>query len=138
MTLSSRQDNALENLCRKAIEHRLGDISGLPEDLAAHVLIVYREFVACYLNILRQSEKKPADWMPESLSIDPELTDGMRHFFSDYQHITRKFYSLNQKIERLQEIEKDNQPNLYRHTIDDILKHDPHSDFTGDESNDAR
>jgi len=78
MTLSSRQDNALENLCRKAIEHRLGDISGLPEDLAAHVLIVYREFVACYLNILRQSEKKPADWMPESLSIDPELTDGMR------------------------------------------------------------
>lgn len=138
MTLSNRQDNALESLCRKAIEHRLGDISGLPEDLAAHVLIVYREFVACYLNILRQSEQKPADWMPETLTIDPELTDGMRHFFSDYQHITRKFYSLNQKIERLQEIDKDSQPNLYRHTIDDILKYCTRSDRQVEENEYAR
>ena len=132
MTLSSHQDNALEKLCRQAIEQRLGDISGLPEDLLVHVLNVYRQFVRGYLNILRQSERKPADWMPESLSIDPELTDGMRHFFSDYQHITREFYNLNQKMDCLQEIEKDNQPNLYRQTIDDILKHDHPSDLMGD------
>jgi hypothetical protein len=138
MTLSNRQDNALKSLCRKAIEHRLGDISGLPEDLAAHVLIVYREFVACYLNILRQSEQKPADWMPETLTIDPELTDGMRHFFSDYQHITRKFDSLNQKIDRLQEIDKDSQPNLYRHTIDDILKYCTRLDKQVEENEYAR
>ena len=138
MKLSSHQDNALEDLCRQAIEHRLGDISGLPEDLVVHVIDVYRQFVRCYLNILRQSERKPADWMPESLSIDPELTNGMRHFFSDYQHITREFYSLNQKMGCLQEIDKDNQPNLYRQSIDDILKHDHQSDLTGDKDNDAR
>ena len=128
MKLSSRRDDALANLCRKAIEHRLGDISGMPEDLAAHVRIAYREFVACYLNILRQSEKKPADWVPESLSIDPGLTDGMRHFFSDYQHITRKFYILNHKLERLLQIDKSSQPNLYRHIIDEILEYDHQSD----------
>ena len=138
MTLSSHQDNDLEKLCRQVIMHRLGDISGLPEDLVVHVLKVYRQFVSCYLNILRQSERKPADWMPESLSIDPELADGMRHFFSDYQHITREFYSLNQKMACLQEIDKDNQPNLYRQTIDDILKHDHQSDLMGEKDNDAR
>ena len=138
MTLSSHQDNALEQLCRQAIEHRLGDVSGLPEGLVVHVLKVYRQFVECYLNILRQSERKPADWMPESLSIDPELTDGMRHFFSDYQHITREFYGLNQKIDCLQEIDKDNQPNLYRQGIAEILKHDHQPDLMGDEDNDAR
>ena len=138
MTLSSHQDIAMENLCRKAIEHRLGDISGLPEDLVAHVLIIYREFVAGYLNILRQSEKKPADWMPESLFIDRELTDGMRHFFSDYQHITRKFYILNDRIERLLQIDKTSQPNLYRHTVEDILKYGHRSDEQVKENDYAR
>jgi hypothetical protein len=128
MTLSSHQENALEKLCRQAIAHRLGDISGLPEDLVVHVRMVYREFVACYLNILRQSEKKPPDWMPESLFVDPEMTDGMRHFFSDYQHITRKFYILNHKMERLLLIDKSSQPTLYRHIIDEILEYDHQSD----------
>jgi hypothetical protein len=138
MPLSSRQNSALENLCRKAMEHRLGDVSGLPEGLAAHVRIVYRKFVACYLDILRQSEKKSADWMPDSLLIDPELTDGMRHFFSDYQHITRKFYILNDKLERLLQIEKSKQPNIYRRTIEDILKYCHRSDEQAEENDDAR
>ena len=128
MRLSNRQDNALEKLCLNAIEHRLGDISGLPQNVVAHVLVVYREFVACYLNILRQSENKPADWMPDSLFIDRELTDGMRHFFSDYQHITRKFDILNYKIERLLQIDKTSQPNMYRHTVENILKYGHRSD----------
>jgi hypothetical protein len=138
MRISSHQDRTLEKLCRDAIEQRLGDISGLPEDLVAHVLGVYREFIACYLNMLRQSEKKSADWVPESLSIDPELADGMRHFFSDYQHITRSFYTLNRKIEGLQKIDKDSQSNLYRHAVDDILKHDHRSGFPGCEDDNAR
>jgi len=138
MTLSSRREKALDELCRKAIRQRLGDISDLPEDLVVHVLRVYRQFVTCYLNILRQRQKQPADWMPESLYIDDELVDGMRHFFSDYQHITRKFYTLDPKIRRLQQFDKSSQPNLYRHTIDDILKHGHRSDFPGDENDDAR
>jgi hypothetical protein len=42
---------------------------------------VYRDFIDGYLNLLRQKEKKPADWTPETLSIDAELADEMRHFF---------------------------------------------------------
>ena len=138
MTSSTHRDSALEKLCKTAIAQRLGDVSGLPQDLKEYVLKIYRKFIASYLNTLRQSEKKPADWMPETLSIDEELADGMRHFFSDYQHIARAFYTLNQKMDRLQQIDKDSQPNLYRHTIDDIMGRDRPSDLPGDEYEDAR
>ena len=138
MTSSKHRDTALEKLCKTAIEQRLGDVSGLPKDLMEHVLKVYRKFIASYLNMLRQSEKKPADWIPETLSIDEELADGMRHFFSDYQHIARAFFTLNHKINRLQQIDKENQPNLYRHAIDDILWRDQPSGFPGDEYENAR
>ena len=121
MTALNNPDSALEKLCNAAIERRLGDISGLPQELVAYVLKVYREFIASYLNMLRQRENKPTDWTPETLVIESELTDGMRHFFSDYQHITREFNRLNQKMGRLQEIDKNSQGNLYQHTIDDIL-----------------
>jgi hypothetical protein len=122
MTAINNQDNAVEKLCNQAIERRLGDISGLPEKLVAYVWLVYREFISSYLNILRQSERKPADWIPETLSIDAELTDGMRHFYSDYQHITKEFYRLDQQLTRLQQTDKVRQFNLYQNMIDDILQ----------------
>ena len=122
MTVSNHQDKALKKLCTEAVDLRLGDISGLPQELTEYIFRVYNEFIASYLNMLRQQENKPANWMPASLSIDTELVVGMRHFFSDYQHITREFDRLNQKMDRLQKIDKDHQFNLYQHTIDDILK----------------
>ena len=111
-----------KKLCNTAIERRLGDISGLPTELVEYVLKVYHKFVPCYLNMLRQRDHKSADWTPESLSIDSELTEGMQHFFSDYQHITKEFYRLNQKMDRLREIDKFSQHNLYQHKIEEIVQ----------------
>ena len=121
MPALNHTSSILEKFCNTAIEQRLGDISGLPEALVANIRKVYCDFITGYLNMLRQRDKKPADWMPDSFSIDAELADGMRHFFSDYQHITRAFYRLNRKMDRLREIDKDSQFTLYQHTIDDIL-----------------
>ena len=114
-------DNALEILCRSAIEKNLGNVSELPDELVDCVFRVYREFMTCYLNILRQQDNKPSDWIPETVSIDAELADQMRHFFSDYQHITRNFYKLNQKMEQLLAGDKNTHPKLYHHKIDEIL-----------------
>ena len=44
----------------------------------------------------------------------------MRHFFSDYQNITRDFFRLNARMSRLAEIDEVGQPNLYRHAVDEI------------------
>ena len=138
MTAKTQTEPAVDNLCRKAIEQNLGDLSQLPQELLSCIFGVYREFMTCYLNILRQNENKPADWMPAAVRIDAELTDQMRHFFSDYQHIARAFCRLNHKINRLQQIDKESQPNLYRHAIDDILGRDQPSGFPGDEYENTR
>ena len=122
MTASNRQDPALDILCRTAIEENIGDISKLPEKLLNCVFKVYREFMACYLNILRQKKHRPADWIPARVTIDAGLTDQMRHFFSDYQHITKRYYKLNQDMARLGAMDRDRHPKLYQFTMDKILE----------------
>ena len=122
MSALNHTNSILERFCKDSIERRLGDISGLPKDLIAYVWKVYRDFIAGYLNMLRQRENKPASWTPETLFIDSELADEMQHFFSDYQHITKAFYRLKRKMDQLREIDKDKQFNLYQNMIDDILR----------------
>ncbi len=122
MTSPNNQEDAMEKIRQRAIQKQLGDISTLPEELAGYVRQIYSEFIAIYLSLLRQKQDKPADWFPQTWSIDPELADDMRHFFSDYQHITKKFFILNAKLDRLKEIDRERQPNLYRHAIEDILQ----------------
>ena len=58
---------------------------------------------------------------PPYLTIDSELADGMQHFYSDYQHITKKFFILNQKLDQLRAIDKHTQSKLYQDEIDEIL-----------------
>ena len=126
MTSPEKQKDALEKLCEAAIQKHLGSISSLPEELSIYVKRVYNNFVAAYLNVLRQKEDKPGDWFPQKWSIDPELADDMRHFFSDYLHITREFFMLNAKMQHLGKIDQQGHPNLYQHAVDDILQlHNP-------------
>ena len=119
-----KPDSRIQPLCEAIIAKRLGDISILPDKLVKHVFHVYGDFTDAYLNVLRQKEGKPRNWFPESLSIDPVLGDEMRHFFSDYQHITKAFLTLNKQIDELREIDKDKQPNLYEHAVAGILSHE--------------
>ena len=121
---TTKRANGIDLLCETIILERLGDISSYPQELVTRVFQIYRDFIGSYLNVLRQKEGQPQDWLPESLSIDPALVDDMRHFFSDYQHITQAFISLNQKMDKLCEIDKNKQPNLYQHGVTSILNPD--------------
>jgi hypothetical protein len=112
----------LSQLSYAALAQRMGDISNLPEELRDKVLDVYHQFITAYLNILRQKEHKPLDWFPQTISIDPELADGMRHFYSDYQHITRKFFQLNHKLNRLCEVGIDSKSKIFQDLVDDISR----------------
>ena len=121
---TTKTDSRVQRFCEAIIAKRMGDISTLPNRLVKHVFQVYGDFIAAYLNLLRQKEGKPRDWFPEALSIDPALGDEMRHFFSDYQHITKAFLTLNKKMDELYEIDKDKHPNLYEHMVASILSHE--------------
>ena len=122
--MSIKNENTqVDRVCQAIIAQRLGEISDLPEALTKFIYRTYREFITSYLNVLRQKEGKAPDWFPESLSIYPELVDDMRHFFSDHQHITRAFLTLNKQMDALREINKKKQSKLYEHTIASILPH---------------
>ena len=106
----------------RVIETELGDTSDLPAELASRVRLVYHEFVCVYLDMLRQRDKKPVDWYPGSWSPDLDLVDDMRHFFSDHQFITRKFFLLTAGIKRLRQIEREGQPELYQDMVNELLQ----------------
>jgi hypothetical protein len=120
--VSTSPPSELDKLSMAALTQRMGNASALPEELTDKILVAYHQFIEAYLNVLRQKENKPMDWFPRTLSIDPELADGMRHFYSDYQHITRKFFKLNQKLDRLREDHNDNRSKLFQDRIDEIFK----------------
>jgi hypothetical protein len=111
-----------ESFCDLAFQSELGDPSDLPPDLLARVKLVYREFVPAYLDMLRQKERKPADWFPDRWRLDLDLVDDMRHFFSDQQFITRKFLMLNAGIRQLREIDRGRQPDRFRSAVDELLQ----------------
>ena len=132
MIFTDDQIDSVEKCVEVAITKHIGDISRLPEQLADHVNRVYHEFVTTYLHVLRQKENKPGHWFPQEWSVDPELADQMRHFFSDYQHVTKAFFILNAKIEQLNGIDRESQPNLYEHVLTDILHTADHPRDFGD------
>ena len=111
----------LDKISIAALIRRPGDITAWPEKFTEAVLVVYRKFIEAYLNMLRQQENKPLDWFPPYLTIHSELADGMRHFYSDYPHITKKFFILNHKLDQLRAIDKHTQSKLYQDEIDEIL-----------------
>lgn len=121
-----------EKCIEAAIKKHIGDITRLPQQLVDHVHRVYHEFVIAYLNVLRQKENQPSHWFPQKWTFDPELADQMRHFFSDYQHITKEFFTLNAKIEKLSEFDRQSQPNLYQHVLADLLHAADHPPDSGE------
>ena len=117
----SPSNHRIDQLCKNLIAETWGDRDDFPEELSSRADHICREFIVAYLNFLRQKEAGSPDWFPETLVIDWDLVDDMRHFFSDYQHITKSFLTLKRQLKMLQDIDKDKQPNAYQYMITDIL-----------------
>jgi hypothetical protein len=117
----SPSNHRIDQLCKILIAETWGDRNIFPQELNQWANHICREFIAGYLNFLRQKEAKSPHWFPETLVIDWDLVDDMRHFFSDYQHITKSFLTLKRQFKMLQDIDKHKQPNSYHHMITDIL-----------------
>ena len=117
----SFSNHRINQLCKTLIAETWGDRHDFPEELNPMANQICREFIVGYLNFLRQKEAKSMDWFPERLVIDWDLVDDMRHFFSDYQHITNAFLTLKGQFRELQDIKKHQQPHAYQHMIADIL-----------------
>ena len=117
----SPSNHRIDQLCKMLIAETWGASNEFPEELFSYADHICREFIIGYLNFLRQKEAKSSDWIPETLVIDWDLVDDMRHFFSDYQHITKSFLTLKRQLKKLQDIDKDRQQHVYQQMIADIL-----------------
>ena len=117
----SPSHHRIDQLCKALIAETWGDRHDFPEELSPWANQICREFIVGYLNFLRQKTAKSMDWFPERLVIDWDLVDDMRHFFSDYQHITNSFLILKRQFKKLQNIDRHQQPRAYQHMIADIL-----------------
>ena len=117
----SPSNHRIDRLCKTLIAETWGERHDFPEELNPMANQICREFIVGYLNFLRQKETKSSDWFPEKLVIDWDLVNDMRHFFSDYQHITNSFLALKRQFKQLRDINKQQQPRAYRHMIASIL-----------------
>ena len=117
----SPSNHRIDLLSKNLIAEIWGDRNDFPQELNPWADHICREFMAGYLNFLRQKEAKSQDWFPETLVIDWDLVDDMRHFFSDYQHITNAFLILNRQLDKLRGLDKEKQPKLYQHLVAEIL-----------------
>jgi hypothetical protein len=54
MNTVKNQGSSLKKLTGDAIDQRLGDISGLPEEMKKAIWKGYREFISGYLNMIRR------------------------------------------------------------------------------------
>jgi hypothetical protein len=61
----------------------------------------------------------PAD-PKDTFTIDTAVVDEMRHFYSDYQHITRDFIRMERLLSQLGRTDREDQPQLYQQIIDEI------------------
>jgi hypothetical protein len=111
----------IQALAETAMAEKLGPLEDLPRAVQAHVREVYREFMKAYVEIVRIKDNRARDWLPESIRIDPEITEDMRHFFSDYQHITNEFLHIQAKIDNLKAIDRNRTPGLYEELVNVIL-----------------
>jgi hypothetical protein len=108
-------------LAETAVAEKLGPLEDLPRAVQERVREVYREFMKAYVEIVRIKDNRARDWLPESIRIDPEIMEDMRHFFSDYQHITNEFLRIEAKIDNLKAIDRNRHPGRYAAQVDLIL-----------------
>ena len=113
IAMNKSRAEQIEYLTRKAVWEKLAGLGDLPEEVRRRVQRIYAAFVPVYLEMMRMKHGYAMDWLPDSIAIDSELVEGLRHFFSDYQRITNDFISINRKMEKLRKIDKETYPDLF-------------------------
>ena len=111
----------LNDLARRTIENRLGGLEDLPPPLHERVFDVYREFLKGYLGFLEMDGRTKVETVEGPVPIFPDIVDGMRHFFSDYQHLTRQFVALERRIARIRRIDPEGNPKIREDEIEELM-----------------
>ena len=113
-----------QNLLRvieTAIASTLGSIDTLPDNVVVKLREVYREFIPAYLEMIRIRDNRPKKWQPDTLVIESDVVDGMGHFYSDYQHVARRFQEINRQAKQLMALNREDDVHRYDALVEQII-----------------
>ena len=113
-------DPWLDKMTSSLLEQRLGRLEHYPPAVIERATQVYRPFLKAYVEIIRLKGQHAIDEQAPDIRIDDSVVDEMRHFFSDYQHLTRAYIRMDHLIARLAEIDRDLESHLFQQIVDEI------------------
>jgi hypothetical protein len=107
-------------LTEALLVRKLGRLQDYPEALIEKARHTYALFLKAYLDTTRIKGADESPLQADTFRIDKSVVDEMRHFFSDYQHITREFIRVEGLLSRLAQTDREKEPHLYRQILDEI------------------
>ena len=114
-------EEGLNGVVERAISSEIGNIGALPRKVADRLREIYRDFIPVYVEMIRMKENKPKHWQPTEIAIDPEMVEDMRHFFSDYQNLTRRFKAIRRQVKYLLTLDREAEPHRYKTCVEKIV-----------------
>ena len=114
-------DRWIDKLALNLLEQKLGRLEQYPSSVIERAIQVYRPFLIAYLDIAQLQDSPTIAEQAPDFRIDKAVVDEMRHFFSDYQHLTREYIRMDNLIGRLAQTNRQIQPQRYRQVVDQIL-----------------
>jgi hypothetical protein len=118
---NSEQEAYLAKVIDGAIAAEIGRIDALPGEAADRLLEVYRAFMPVYIEMVRLRDERPRGWQPETVHIDVEMVEDLLHFFSDYQHIARRFKRVNRQVKLLLAMDREKEGRRYEECLEKIV-----------------
>ena len=117
----AKNDQEYLRIIETAITSTLGNIDALPDGVVVQIRDVYREFIPAYLEMIRIRDNRPKKWQPDTLVIEPDVADDMGHFYSDYQHLVRRFHEVNRQVKQLLTLNRKKDPHRYDALVEQII-----------------
>ena len=111
----------MQLLIASVIETELGSIDALPAEVTARVREIYEAFLPVYIEMIRIRDGHSTDWQPRKIVPDPAVVEDMRHFFSDYQDLSRSFQRINRQVKHLLTIDRQAEPHRFERCVQDIV-----------------
>jgi hypothetical protein len=113
-------------LCETAIKKDLDNLDDLPYELANTVANVYYRYFDQSLDVMKRASNNPG-WLPREVKRENDILEGITSFANNVAKFKSDIESVPGFIEGLREIDRQEQPNLYKFAVDfilDILKYD--------------
>jgi len=107
-------DNAVLRMCREAILSHIGTLSDLPPELAVAIGNYYYKFYSVYSELQKGK-------IPGVISSENDIITDFEKFADDAEKRLQMIKVLPQSIEALRDIDKEQQPNLYRAFLNLLL-----------------